>query len=380
MHVLHVVASLARGGLERVVCDLVAEQTRLGYKAEVFCIYSLGGFASELKDAGISVTSGDKRQGPDLSVLLALRAASRRGNHHIIHTHNPVPNYYACAAEITSWRTLPIVNTQHNMGSGSPMDLTERLFRLSLPRTAKVAMVSPQVSSRFVDDGIVPAAKAALVMNGIPLERYVRSNASTRSAARAELSLPDDAFVIGAVGRLVPVKNHGLLLAAAAPLCRRHANVRIVLIGGGELRHELHQQAEALGIAGSLHMPGERPDIPRLLPALDIFAMPSRSEGHSISLLEAAAAGLPIVATAVGGNLEIIQHNQTGLLVPSEDGAALEAALNGLFADEPKRRALSSQAYLWAKRTVSVGAMATKYEQLYRQALSPSSSLKIALK
>jgi glycosyltransferase involved in cell wall biosynthesis len=371
MHLLHVVESLARGGLERVVCDLVMEQARQGYKVEVFCIFSPGAFAAELQDAGIRVVSANKRSGPDLSVLMALRDASRSARHQVVHTHNPVANYYTCAAELTSWRRLPIVNTRHNMGASDPNDRREKLFRLSVARTAKVAMVSPQVSQRFIDQGIVPAAKAAVVMNGIPLQRYVRSNASTRASARAALSLQEDAFVIGSVGRLVRVKNHSLLLAAAAPMCLMHPRVKIVLIGHGDLREALQQQAQALGIASSVHLIGERPDIPQLLPAFDVFAMPSRSEGHSISLLEASAAGLPLVATAVGGNPEIVQQELTGLLVPSEDSAAFEAALSRMFLDEPGRLAFASQARLWAERTISVDAMTAKYEQLYLEALRP---------
>lgn len=378
MRVLHVVESLARGGLERVVCDLVIEQSRQGHEVEVFCIFSLGAFAAELQNAGIPVTAANKRKGLDLSVLMALRSASRRADHQVVHTHNPVANYYTCAAEITSWRSRPVVNTRHNMGASNPNDGSEKLFRLSLPRTAKVAMVSPQVSKRFVDQGVVPSAKAAVVMNGIPLERYARSNATTRATARSALSLPNDAFVVGAVGRLVHVKNHRLLLAAAAPMCRKHPHVKIVLVGDGEMRNELQQQAQALGIADSLMMLGERSDIPQVLPAFDIFAMPSRSEGHSISLLEATAAGLPIVATAVGGNLEIVQHDLTGMLVPSEDVAAMENALDLLFADEPKRCNLSAQARLWAESTVSVTAMTARYEQIYREVLSPRLSYGIA--
>lgn len=371
MRVLHVVESLDRGGLERVVCDLVMEQTRQGHTVEVFCLFSPGAFAAELEDAGIRVVAGNKRTGPDLAILFALRDTSRRSGNEVVHTHNPVANYYACAAELTSWHYRPIVNTRHNMGARNPNDRREKLFRLSVARTGKVAMVSPQVSKRFIDDGIVPAVKAVVVMNGIPLRRYVQANPSTRAAARAALAIDADAFVIGSVGRLVDVKNHQLLLAAVAPICRSHSKVQVVLLGNGELRGELEQQARSLAIAGSVHLLGERSDIPQVLPAFDVFAMPSRSEGHSIALLEAAAAGLPTVATAVGGNPEIVQHGITGLLVPSEDEASLRAALTSMLENCEQRDSLAAQARKWAERTISVEAMAHNYEQLYRSVLHP---------
>ena len=371
MRVLHVVESLDRGGLERVVCDLVVEQTRQGHLVEVFCIFSPGAFGAELREAGVSVIAGNKRAGLDLSVLLALREATRRGGHQMVHTHNPVANYYTCAAELTSWRRLPIVNTRHNMGASNATDRREKLFRLSVARTAKVAMVSPQVSQRFIENGIVPAAKATVVMNGIPLHRYVQANPSTRAAARVALGLDANAFIVGSVGRLVNVKNHRLLLDAVAPICRTHPQVRIVLLGNGDLRGELERQALSLGIAGSVHLLGERPDIPQVLPAFDVFAMPSRSEGHSIALLEAAAAGLPAVATAVGGNPEIVQDGVTGLLVPTEDEASLRAALLSLIDDPARRGVFAGQARRWAERVISVEAMALRYGEIYREVLRP---------
>ena len=370
LRILHVVESLDRGGLERVVCDLVIEQSRQGHLVEVFCIFTPGAFASELLDAGIRVTSASKSKGLDFSVLRALRETSRRAHIQLLHTHNPVANYYTCAAEIASWRRLSIVNTLHNMGAANSADRREKLFRISVARTAKVAMVSSQVSRRFIETGVVPAAKAVVVMNGIPLQRYVLADASNRAAARATLGIDADTMVIGSVGRLVHVKNHALLLAAAAPLCRANEKVKIVLLGGGELTSQLIQQAQSLNIAANVHLLGERSDIPSVLPAFDVFAMPSRSEGHSIALLEAAATGLPVIATKVGGNPEIVQDGTTGLLVPSEDEESLRGALEQILGDASQRRKFAQQARLWAERMVSVEAMARKYEQLYREVLA----------
>ncbi len=147
-----------------------------------FACSPLGRLPDELRDAGIHVIAAAKGKGPDLSVMMALRAASRRAMHQIVHTHNPVANYYSCAAEFTSWRSLPIVNTRHNMGASNPNDRREKLFRVSMARTAKVAMVSPQVRKRFIDNNVVAAAKAAVVMNGIPLQRYVQARCTNEAA------------------------------------------------------------------------------------------------------------------------------------------------------------------------------------------------------
>jgi glycosyltransferase involved in cell wall biosynthesis len=366
MRVLHVVESLDRGGLERVVCDLAIEQQRRGHFVEVMCLFTAGEFAADLKAAGLAVHVAGKKPGLDLAAMGRLRATARAGRHEVLHTHNPVANYYACMAMPLSWRSLPIVNTRHNMGARNPADRREQLFRWSMVRTAKVAMVSPQVSRKFVDAGVVPAAKAAVVMNGIPVDRYVEANEVTRAAARQTLGLPAEGRIIGTVGRLVGVKNHALLLAAAAPLCHADAALRLVLIGDGELRGALMSQARDLGISDQLVLTGERADIPQVLPAFDVFAMPSISEGHSIALLEAACTGLPVVATAVGGNPEIVQDGRTGVLVPTQDAEALREALGALLSDAAHRQNLGAQARLWARDTVSLAAMTTRYDDLYR--------------
>jgi glycosyltransferase involved in cell wall biosynthesis len=366
MRVLHVVESLDRGGLERVVCDLAIEQQRRGHFVEVMCLFTAGEFAADLLAAGLTVQIADKKPGLDLAAMGRLRAAARAGGHQVLHTHNPVANYYACMAMPLSWRSLPIVNTRHNMGARNPADRREQLFRWSMLRTAKVAMVSPQVSRKFVDARVVPQAKAAVVMNGIPIDRYLQADEGSRAAARQTLGLPAEGRIVGSVGRLVGVKNHALLLAAAAPLCQADPGLRLVLIGDGELREALRQQARELGISDQLVLTGERADIPKVLPAFDVFAMPSISEGHSIALLEAACTGLPAVATAVGGNPEIIQDGRTGVLVPTQDVEALRAALAALLSDTAHRQALGAQARQWARDTVSLAAMTSRYEDLYR--------------
>ncbi|MGY0196283.1 glycosyltransferase [Leptothrix sp. BB-4] len=368
MRLLHIVESLDRGGLERVVCDLAAEQFRRGHQVEVLCLFTRGEFAEELAATGVRVHQAGKRQGLDWATLATLRRTVRAGGHELIHTHNPVANYYAALAELTSWRSLPIVNTRHNMGARNPKDRREKLFRLSVARTAKVAMVSQQVSQKFIDTGVVPASKAAVVMNGIPLQRYHVADAAQRAAARAALGLPADALVIGTVGRLVGVKNHALLLQAVAPLKARHPGLVVAMIGDGPLRGELAALAQSLSLGDAVCFIGERPDVPQVIGAYDVFAMPSLSEGHSIALLEAASSGLAIVATAVGGNPEIVQDGRNGLLVPSQDAPALTAALDRLLGDATLRARLGGAARQWAVDEVSLDAMTDRYEALYRAA------------
>jgi len=195
------------------------------------------------------------------------------------------------------------------------------------------------------------------------------ADATAKRAARDALGIGQDAVLLGCVGRLVGLKNHRLLLGQVAPLARDIPALELVLIGDGPLGDELRAHAQALGIAGRVHFAGTRDDVDRLLPALDAFVLPSRTEGLSIALLEACAAGLPVVASAVGGNPEIIEDGRTGLLFPDDDGDALLATLRTLLADAPLRDRLGRDARAWVERHASLAAVRADYDAVYAQAL-----------
>src|SRR5690606_38745504 len=236
----------------------------------------------------------------------------------IVHSHNFVPNYYAATAMRGLRGRAVLVNTCHNMGTRLDNRRLRLLYRWSLRHTARVAMVGDQVRRRFVDDGIVPAPLAATVLNGIPVGRFSRG-VEARARARERLGIPPDAAVLGCVGRLVELKNHRLLLACLPRLATAHPGLRLLLVGDGPVEAALRDEARALDIADRVVFAGACDDVPALLPALDVFVLPSLTEGLSIALLEACAAGLAVVASEVGGNPEIVRDGVSGRLFASGD-------------------------------------------------------------
>src|SRR5690606_13275915 len=177
---------------------------------------------------------------------------------------------------------------------------------------------------------------AVSVLNGMPVGRF-RPDGARRRAARARLGIADEAPVVGRVGRLVELKNQRMLIACMPALLAAHPAARLVLVGEGPLLVELRAFAQSLGVAGQVVFAGAHADVAALLPALDVFALPSRTEGLSIALLEACAAQRAVVATAVGGNPEIIEDGITGRLFASEDQAALCGLLLELLDNAPQR-------------------------------------------
>ena len=374
--ILHVVDSLEIGGLERMATDLAVAQRERGHEVAVLSIVDTDGFRPQLERAGVPVFSGSKSGPLDRRTIATLRDLMRERGIEAVHTHGFVPNYYAAAALVSGRQRAGLVTTCHDMGSRLAGRQLRWLYRLSLLRTTWVAMVGAQVRDKLVDLGVVPSAKARVVRNGIPVERFQRT-IERRHEARRRLELPLDALVIGTTGRQVDLKNHSLLLSAFAGLRKRmqaagttvsDRELRLVLIGAGPLSDDLKAEAGRLGIRDAVTFTGARQDIPELLPGLDVFALPSRTEGLSIALLEACATGLAIVATDVGGNPEIIRDGQTGLLVTSEDLDGLIDALQR-FAESPEfAQALGDAAHDWVGRNASMQYMADEYQSLYADA------------
>jgi glycosyltransferase involved in cell wall biosynthesis len=364
--VVHVVDSLELGGLERVVTNLAIEQSARGYRVCVFSINPTSGFRTELEQSGIQVVIGGKRHAFDLQVLRKLRATVRERGATIVHTHNFVPSYYAALAMVgTSGGVL--VNTCHNMGTRLSNTRLRLLYRWSLRRTRRIAMVSHQVCEHLLALGIVPAEITEVVSNGIPLG-HARATPASRQVARDALGIEAGSLLIGSVGRLVGLKNHRLLIEQMPSLLPRFPNLRMVLIGGGPLEQELRELAISLGMADRVMLTGPRSDVAALLSAFDVFVLPSLTEGLSIALLEACSAGLAIAASDVGGNSEIVLDGTTGRLFPPADASALLSVLGELLADAGLRARLGRAAHEWVQASGSIGAMQDRYEAFYRRA------------
>jgi glycosyltransferase involved in cell wall biosynthesis len=369
LRILHVVDSLEMGGLERVVCDLVMAQRDAGHDVAVFSINSTQGFAPELTAAGITVIQGHKRGTLDRQVIRSMVRTMNAMKVDIVHAHNFVPNYYAALACLWGPRGSRLVTTCHDMGTRLSHRRLRMLFQLSLLKSSRVAMVGQQVHDRFVSSGMVPAHKAQTVLNGIPVQRF-RATPERRAQARQKLALQPDDVVIGCVGRLVGLKNHQLLIALLPELVTRHPTLKLVIVGYGELHERLQQQAAALGMQDHLKITGQRSDVSDLLPGFDVFVLPSLTEGISIALLEASATSLPIVATAVGGNPDIIQHGHNGLLVPPDDLAATRDALEQMLAQAPQAQAMGEAAHAWVLAHASSESLRKAYDAFYAQALA----------
>ena len=364
MNITHFVESLDRGGLERMVLELVKYQHRQGHRCQVVCLYSPGSLAHELDELGIAVQVCGKRQGLDLTALARARRMVSTHATEVLHTHNAVAHYQAVLATCG----LPVrrvINTRHGMGVNRRARRREWLYRRALLRTDTVATVCEAARSDAIRRGIIPSSKACVVPNGIRVDAFDTASPSTHGRIARLLNLPEQTRIIGTVGRLNWTKDQLGLIRAFKLVHQQEADTALVLIGDGELRTFLQQSAIDEGVADRVHFLGDRSDVREWLQGLDMFVLSSLSEGYSMALLEASAAALPIVATDVGGNGEIVRDGITGNLVPAGDPAALAEAMLAHLRNPQRALALGHAARAWVERYGSLETMAMRYARLY---------------
>ena len=285
----------------------------------------------------------------DVKALGELYRLFRRLRPDIVHTHNPKPGIYGRLAAKAA-RVPLIVNTQHGLYAQPTDRAARRLPVYALERLAATCSDVELVQSGEDVETLrrlrVPDRKLRRLGNGIDLGRFRPPTPDERKSVRAELGFTDGDVVCGAVGRLVWEKGYAELFAAAAEVLLRHERLRIVVVGpfdddkGDPLTQADVDAAEAAGV----RFLGMRGDVERLYGAMDFYVLASHREGFPRSAMEAAASGLPVVATDIRGCREVVDHDVTGLLVPVRDPAALAEAIGTLAGDDEKRSAMSAAA------------------------------------
>jgi glycosyltransferase involved in cell wall biosynthesis len=275
----------------------------------------------------------------------------------IVHTHNAVPLMYGVPAARLA-RVPKVVHTKHGEFRYPAGAL--RLARAAGRLVDHFVAVSSETGAAATRAERPASARLTVIENGIPVDAF-RPDPTAREAVRTELGIPQGALVVGSVGRLAPEKDYPLLVRVMAPLLSEH--VRLVLVGEGPARRAI-EDAVAPDARPFVVLTGARRDVPRLLSAFDVFASSSRTEGLPLAIPEAMTAGLPVVATAVGGVPGIVPR-EVGVLVPHEDADGFRAALVRLLADTDARARMGRAGRAYALSRFAEGRMVEDYLSLY---------------
>jgi glycosyltransferase involved in cell wall biosynthesis len=364
MKVHHVITTLNRGGAENHLLRLVEEQVRRGLSVGVSYLKGDGYWMPALEEMGVRVRRlGLTRYGETIPAF-RLRRTLAEERPDLVHAHMPPAELYARVALMGRGR-IPLVVSKHNdepFFRGPGADL---VARLCARRARRIIAISGAVKRYVESKGIAPAGKVDVIHYGLDLG----PGSAGSEAIRRGWGVPADGMLIGTVARLVPQKAlHVLLEAFRAFSDRAGDGSRLAIVGRGPLESSLARKAGELGLGGKVIWAGFREDIPAVMAAFDVFALSSDYEGFGLVLLEAMAAGRPVVATRVSAIPEVVTDGVTGLLIPRGDASAMAEAFLRLR-DKTWRESLGEAG---RKRVISEfnqAAMAEKTLDLYRQAL-----------
>jgi len=362
-----VTTGLAYGGAETQLVHLATRLKKRGLEVRVVSLMPPKAYVEELEAAGIPVFSlRIRRKLPDPRPVLRLARLIRTWRPHIVHSFMVHANLLARL--VRPLASVPVlICSARNIEEGGRF--RELLYRLTDPLCDLTTQVSRAGLERYVRVGAVPRRKIQFIPNGVDTKRF-RPEPASRIRLRQELGL-ENRFVWLAVGRFDLQKDYPNMLQAFARMAQEEAGAALLIAGDGPLRPALERLAHDLGLEKRTRFLGIRRDVPALMNAADAYVMSSAWEGMANVLLEAGATGLPVVATDVGGNREVVIDGENGLLVPPKDPVALAQAMARLMRlPEAERRRLGEAGRAYVKANYSLERVVDQWETLYQELLA----------
>ncbi|SPP66143.1 glycosyltransferase [Nitrospira lenta] len=362
--VLHLSTSSGPGGAERMISTLAAALNQ-GQVRVIVGLFRAGWLQTECERFGVRTIVIPIAGVLGLQWFLGYWELIRKERVALIHAHEF--SAIMCGWILAKMAGVPLVATVHGKNYFWEKWRRRVAYRL-VSRYGSLVAVSADLK-RFICDKVgIEEGRVHVIYNGVAAAQPVADEEA--HTCKAELAIVGRYPVLGVVGSLYPVKGHRFLVSAMPEIIRRWPRAVLLVIGRGELEASLKAQAEQLGIADNIRFLGMRSDVPRLLSVLDVFVLPSLSEGLSLALLEAMASGQPVVATAVGGNPELVDQGQTGFLVAPEDAGSLAIKLVELLEDPLMMHRFSAQGATRVRELFSLEQMVIQYRALYAS-LSP---------
>lgn len=352
LRVVHVAGQLDVGGMEKLLVEFARHADRERFALTFISLSSRGAVAKQIEACGWPVVALDCGPGRRVGIIFRLARFFRRSQIDVVHTHNSRSLLYGAPAARVA-RVGRVVHTRHGQLYGASLADT-RAFRWASWFTDQVVCVSDDSARLSLIDGVTPR-RVRTIVNGVDPARFAFLG-------------PADGSTVVAVGRLSPEKGFDTLVEAIALASAEYPSLRLELAGGGPCLPQLRRLADRLGIGDRVTFLGEVSDVPAVLARAALFVLPSLTEGISLTLLEAMARGLPVVATSVGGTPEVVIDGETGRLAPPRAPAELARMIVSTLCDPEASRRMGLAGRRRVEDHFDVRKMVASYEQLYQGA------------
>ena len=372
--VVHVVSRFDTGGLENGVVNLINHMPASVYRHAVLALTEVTDFSQRVRHADVRFIALKKAPGHGFKLYPRLWRLLRELRPAVVHTRNLGPLEMQVAAALAG---VPVrVHGEHGRELNDLDGLNrklQRVRRLYSPFVHRYVALSQDLAQYLVQRCGIGAQRIVQIYNGVDTDRFHPANGTADPLPGCPFGGPAH-WLIGTVGRMQGVKAQTLLAKAFVRAVQLQPTVaatwRLAMVGDGPLRAQVESILKEAGVAHLVWLPGERHDVAEVMRHLNCFVLPSLAEGISNTILEAMSTGLPVVATRVGGNAELVAHGRTGVVVPADDVEAMAQALLQRFGDAPGTLCMGQNGRAEVERRFSLNAMVAAYQGLYDRELA----------
>ena len=360
--ILHLTFDMHIGGTEQVIKNLIEGSNDKQFQMSIFCIEEpIGPFGQMLQEKCISIDSTQRREGFDMKLIKTIRQHLKKHRIDVLHCHQYTPWVYGTLAALGT--KTRIIFTEHGRFYPDRTSWKRKIIN-PLPTlfTAKITAISKATKQALVDFEYIPECKIEVIYNGIHAVKVAKEKTK---ALKTELGIDDSMAIIGTIARLDSIKNHPMMFQAFKQVQQKHPNTKLILVGDGEERQSLEKIANKLNLTDHIIFTGYIAKPEHYLDCMDVFLLPSLSEGTSMTLLEAMSLSKPCVVTDAGGNPEIIQHNVNGYVTENNNASAFAEAILDLINKPAVNKKMSEESGKRYEELFSSNIMSKKYLKLY---------------
>jgi len=361
--VTQIIHSLNPGGLENGIINLVNNMDDFKFENTICCLTQGGDFEKRL-NKNIKVSKMFKKPGNDYQLYIKLIKYLKEIKPTIVHTRNWAGMDGIIAAKMA--RVPIIIHGEHGFEITDLISQNKKrkfIRKLVLSTIVdKIVTVSKNLKNRLINEIKIKPEKIIHIPNGVDTNKF---NIYKKEFTRKKFGFKKEDFIIGIVARLDPIKNHKILISAFKEIVKNYPQTKLIIVGDGPLREELKEKSYQLGINNKVIFMGERNDVPEILKTFDVFVLPSLNEGMSNTILEAMATGIPVIASNVGGNPELVIDGETGFLFPTNDVESLVQKIKTYILYPELKQKHGYNARKRVEEEFSLDQMVRRYEELY---------------